>query len=66
MCTTCSVGYFLQSNGRCKQLPSNCIDIDTTTLDSAVGSCKRCSYGYMLLDGNCYPCSNSLFNVSYG
>ncbi len=62
-CTSCAAGYYLQSNGRCKVLPSNCIQIDTTTLSSNVGSCKRCSYGYILLAGSCYPCSSSLFNV---
>jgi len=62
-CTSCSPGTFLQANGRCKALPSNCISIDTSTISSNVGSCKRCSYGYILLDGNCYPCSSALLNV---
>lgn len=64
-CTSCSAGYFLQTNGRCKTLPSNCQSIDNTTLGSNVGSCKRCNYGYILLDGNCYPCSLSIFNVHH-
>ena len=63
-CTTCNNGFYLQNNGRCKTLPSNCISIDNTTLSSTVGSCKRCKYGYILLDGNCYPCGLSLFNVN--
>lgn len=62
-CTVCNAGFFLQANGRCKILPSNCLEIDTTTLSSNVGSCKRCAYRYILMDGNCYPCSSSLFNV---
>lgn len=62
-CTSCAVGTYLQANGRCKTLPSNCIQIDATTLASAVGSCKRCDYGYILMEGSCYPCSISLFNV---
>ena len=64
-CTSCIVGTYLQSNGRCKTLPDFCIDIDTTTLSSSVGSCKRCQYGYILIEGNCYPCSSSLFNVNH-
>ena len=65
ICTACNTGYYLQTNGRCKVLPSNCLDIDTTTLSSTVGACKRCSYGYILLDGNCYPCGLTLFNVKH-
>lgn len=64
ICTSCVAGTFLQANGRCKTLPTNCLQIDNTTLSSNVGSCKRCSYGYILLSGNCYPCSSSLFNVN--
>lgn len=63
VCSTCVVGTFLQSNGRCKTLPLYCLAIDNTTLGSNVGSCKRCLYGYILIQGNCYPCSSSLFNV---
>ena len=48
-CTSCIAGTYLQANGRCKTLPDNCISIDTTTLKSDVGSCKRCAYGYILL-----------------
>jgi hypothetical protein len=44
-------------------MPSNCLSIDATTLSSNVGSCKRCSYGYILIEGSCYPCGVSLFNV---
>ena len=62
-CTSCIAGTFLQANGRCKTLPANCIQIDSTTLSSNIGSCKRCAYGYILLSGNCYPCSSNLFNV---
>jgi hypothetical protein len=64
-CTKCANGYFLQANGRCKTLPSNCVQIDSSTLASNIGSCKRCAYGYILLSGNCYPCSSSLFNVVF-
>jgi hypothetical protein len=63
-CTSCAPTHYLQSNGRCKSLPSHCVSIDDSTLDLDVGSCKRCEYGYILLDGNCYPCGLSLFNVS--
>ena len=62
-CTSCQATHYLQNNGRCKVLPSNCVNIDTTTLSSNVGGCKRCQYGYILLDGNCYPCGLTLFNV---
>ena len=62
-CTTCNSGYYRQANGRCKILPSNCLAIDSSTLGSNVGLCKRCSYGYILLDGNCYPCGLTLYNV---
>jgi len=48
-CTSCVATTYLQSNGRCKTLPSYCLQIDNTTLSSAVGSCKRCQYGYILL-----------------
>lgn len=64
VCRVCTAGYYLQANGRCKTLPSNCISIDTSSLGSSVGSCKRCSYGYILLEGNCYPCGLSVFNVT--
>ena len=64
-CNQCATNYYLQENGRCKTLPSNCISIDSTTLSSNVGSCKRCKYGYILLDGNCYPCAITLFNVVF-
>ena len=66
LCTSCSSTHYLQANGRCKTLPSNCLSIDKTKLSSNVGACKRCDYGYILLDGNCYPCGISLFNVSFG
>lgn len=62
-CNVCANGYYRQTNGRCKALPSNCVSIDNATLNSNVGACKRCRYGYILLDGNCYPCGLSLFNV---
>lgn len=48
-CTSCIAGTYLQANGRCKTLPNNCISIDTATLKSNVGSCKRCAFGYILL-----------------
>jgi hypothetical protein len=64
LCSSCAANNFLQANGRCKALPANCIQIDNSTLASNIGSCKRCSYGYILISGNCYPCSSSLFNVS--
>lgn len=62
-CTSCQATHYLQNNGRCKVLPSNCVNIDNSTLSSNVGSCKRCQYGYILLDGNCYPCGLTLFNL---
>ena len=65
ICTSCITGTYLQTNGRCKTLPANCIQIDVLSLGSNVGICKRCRYGYMLIEGNCYPCSNSLFNVNF-
>jgi hypothetical protein len=65
-CTACAPGTYLQANGRCKTLPANCISIDNSTLISNIGSCKRCAYGYILLEGNCYPCGVSLFNVLLG
>ncbi len=62
-CTSCAAGYYLQNNGRCKQLPANCVEIDANYLVDNVAICKKCSYGYQVLLGSCYPCSQSLFNV---
>ncbi len=28
-----------------------------------MGICKKCKYGYQVIEGSCYPCSQSLYNV---
>jgi hypothetical protein len=62
-CSICAGGYYLQANGRCQLLPSNCLLVDPNYISSSVAVCKKCKYGYQVLSGNCYPCSQSLFNV---
>lgn len=63
-CTKCASTHYLQTNGRCKAKPSNCIEVDSRYLSDNVAVCKKCAYGYQVLEGNCYPCSHSLYNVT--
>lgn len=59
VCSSCNNGYYLMANGRCKSMPSYCVQVDEK------GECSKCGYGYMTMLGNCVPCSTSLFNVLY-
>lgn len=27
--------------------------------------CKKCEYGHQVIEGNCYPCNQALFNVIF-
>ncbi len=65
LCTQCANGYYLQANGRCKQKPTHCIDIDSRYLTDNVAVCIKCDYGYQVIEGNCYPCSQALYNVIF-
>jgi hypothetical protein len=29
-----------------------------------VAVCKKCAYGYQVVEGSCYPCSHALYNVN--
>ena len=60
LCTACNAGNYLLSTGRCKSLPSNCVQVSSTT-----GSCTKCNYGYQIEEGICVPCSTDLFNVHF-
>ena len=65
VCLACTAGYYLQSNGRCQRLPTHCQQVDSNYISNVVAVCKVCTYGYIAMNGNCYPCSTALFNVIY-
>jgi hypothetical protein len=63
-CTQCAPGTYLQANGRCKVKPTNCLEVDSKYLGDNVAVCRKCAYGYQVVEGNCYPCSHALYNVN--
>jgi hypothetical protein len=48
VCKTCSIGYYLNNNYKCKQIPKNCAHVNINT-----GKCIKCLSGCMSNGNDC-------------
>lgn len=56
-CSTCKMGYYLNSNKQCSPCSSNCMEC------SASGaSCVQCDTGYSIVSGLCVDCDSLISN----
>lgn len=53
VCTSCPIGYYLNSNSLCEECLPNCIDCDNSSV------CTQCAEKYYLSNGVCEKCDES-------